>query len=201
MDNKITFKKTLGHFKTICIHKWWVFHYCCKLGIPWRGLVHDNSKFSPVEFWESVRYWDGKSSPIPKCKADIGYSKGWLHHKGRNTHHYEYWIDQLDLGGEPIQIPWKDLLELVADYLGAGRAYSGKSSKNIFKEEAKWFANKIQTEKPKIHPLTRVAIGFLLDRFADHPRYLHHFRRYRDKWRKMYEEGKLLQEMKFNKIS
>ena len=124
MDTRITIRKFFGHLKTVLVHKYWVLVYCRKLGITWRGLTHDLSKFSPVEFWESVRYWDGKTSPIVKCKADKGYSLAWQHHKGRNRHHYEYWVDNLDQGGTPIKMPWKDLLELIADYLGAGRAYN-----------------------------------------------------------------------------
>ena len=67
-----TFSKAIGHFKTICKHKYWVFHYCKMAGIPWRGIVHDLSKFSPTEFCESVKYYTGTSSPIDECKKDIG---------------------------------------------------------------------------------------------------------------------------------
>ena len=74
--------KALKHFKTICIHKFWVFHYCRKAGIPFKGLVHDLSKFSPVEFFESVKYFQGDRSPIDACKAENGWSKAWMHHKG-----------------------------------------------------------------------------------------------------------------------
>ena len=80
----------LGHLKTILIHKWWVFYYCCKLGIPWQGIVHDLSKFSPTEFFESVKFYQGgKSSPIPAAKNGQGYSLARQHPKGRNEPHYE----------------------------------------------------------------------------------------------------------------
>lgn len=143
--------KVLGHLKTILVHKYWVFYYACKLGIPWRGIKHDLSKFSPVEFWESVKYWDGKSSPIPKCKADRGYSLAWQHHKGRNSHHYEYWVDYLDQGGIPIKMPWNDLLELVADYLGAARAYLGNTF--TYQRELDWWKKKWDSGI-KMHPKT-----------------------------------------------
>lgn len=158
--NNITLKKTLGHLNTIITHKHWVFYYSCKLGIPWRGLVHDLSKFSPVEFWESVRYWDGKSSPIPKCKADKGYSLAWQHHKGHNTHHYEYWVDKLDDDGVALKMPWKDVLELIADYLGAGRAYQGKTFDPG--TEYDWFINKIMNDHPKMHMDTMKIVGDIL---------------------------------------
>ena len=56
-----------------------------------------------------------------------GYSKAWQHHKGRNPHHYEYWMDNFDKGGEATEMPWKYKVEMICDYLGAARAYMGKN--------------------------------------------------------------------------
>lgn len=140
MNTTIKFKNIFLHLGKICTHKWWVFYYCCKAGIPWRGLWHDMSKFSPVEFWESVRYYQGTSSPIDACKKDKGISKAWMHHKGRNSHHYEYWVDNFDQGGEPKQMPYKDAVEMLCDYLGAGRAYMGKDF--TYQKEYEWWCNK-----------------------------------------------------------
>ena len=53
-------KYVVKHFCLVCRHKWVVFKLCCKIGVPWRGLVHDLSKFSPTEFSESVKYFNGK---------------------------------------------------------------------------------------------------------------------------------------------
>lgn len=64
MNYKNYIINTFRHFKKVCTHKRWVFYYCCKVGIPFQGLVHDLSKFSPTEFWESVKYYQGTSSPI-----------------------------------------------------------------------------------------------------------------------------------------
>lgn len=119
--------KFIGHLKTVCIHKAWVFYYCRKAGIVWRGIKHDMSKFSPTEFFESVKYYQGNRSPIDACKEVNGVSKAWMHHKGRNTHHYEYWQDNFDKGGTAIQLPLYDAIEMLCDYLGAGRAYQGKN--------------------------------------------------------------------------
>ncbi len=138
---KITLKNTFAHFGKICKHKWWVFYYCCRAGIPWRGIKHDMSKFSPTEFWESVRYYQGTRSPIDACKEDKGVSKAWLHHKGRNSHHYEYWQDNFDKGGAPVLMPYKDTIEMFCDYLGAGRAYMGE--KFSYASELDWWKNKI----------------------------------------------------------
>ena len=86
-------KNIVGHFMVITRHKWVVFKLCCKVGQPWRGFVHDLSKYSPIEFINGVRFYTGKASPhLGERKAD-GYSKAWLNHKGRNKHHGEYWQD------------------------------------------------------------------------------------------------------------
>ena len=129
-----------NHFKTICKHKYWVGYYCFKAGIPWRGIKHDLSKFSPTEFWESVKYYQGTSSPIDACKKANGWSKAWLHHKGRNDHHYEYWQDNFDKGGEALLMPKECAIELICDYLGAGRAYMGKDF--TYAKEYKWWLEK-----------------------------------------------------------
>ena len=81
------------HFNTVIKHKGYVFIYSCKAGIPYRGIVHDLSKFSPTEFFESAKYFQGNRSPIAEAKRVNGYSKAWLHHKGRNKHHWQYWYD------------------------------------------------------------------------------------------------------------
>ena len=54
-------------------HRWFVFIECCKLGIPWRGLVHDLSKFIPSEFIPYARYFYGREDTIRRDKT--GYYK------------------------------------------------------------------------------------------------------------------------------
>lgn len=119
-------KNMIKHTKLVLKHKWYVFIYCSKIGIPLRGLKHDISKFSPIEFWESVKYYDGKKSPIEICKKEKGYSSAWLHHKGRNKHHVEYWVDETAPEKTPI-IPYKYVAEMICDKLSASRVYNGKS--------------------------------------------------------------------------
>lgn len=140
------------HLKTILTHKKWVFYYASKLGISWQGFWHDMSKFSPTEFFESIKYYKGTSSPIPECKKDKGYSLAWQHHKGRNKHHYEYWTDNYDTGTTCIKMPYKYVLELVADYLAAGKTYRGKYFS--FTDEWDWWIMKRANYNPKIHPYT-----------------------------------------------
>lgn len=147
---KITLKNTLLHFKKICIHKYWVAYYCFKVGLYWQGITHDLSKFSWIEFWESVKYYQGNSSPINAAKADKGYSLAWQHHKGRNPHHYEYWTDNYDSGTTCIEMPYKYMVEMICDYLGAARAYLG--NKFSFQDEYRWWTHKIFVAK--MHPDT-----------------------------------------------
>lgn len=118
--------KYIAHFCTITRHKWLVFKLCCRAGIPWRGLVHDLSKYSPTEFIESAKFYQGVRSPIPVARDVQGYSKAWLHHKGRNKHHIEYWYDPEVPNKFPI-IPYKYTVEMICDGLAAGIVYNGKN--------------------------------------------------------------------------
>ena len=88
--------------------------------------MHDWSKFSIDEFWESVKYYDGKVSPITISKKKNGYSKAWLHHKGRNKHHFQYWVDLGTKGVAPV-IPYKYMAEMICDKLSASITYNGKN--------------------------------------------------------------------------
>ena len=124
-EYKITFKNFFKHLHTINTHRLKVFYLCCKVGIPIQGLLHDLSKYSPIEFWEGVKYYQGYYSPIHNCKKENGYSKAWLHHKGRNKHHYEYWYDyEAPMKNPPM--PFKYFLEMICDTLAAGMTYQGK---------------------------------------------------------------------------
>ena len=117
------------HIILISKHKWLVFKFSCKLGIPFRGFMHDWSKFSIDEFWEGVKYYDGTVSPITKCKQNEGYSKAWLHHKGRNKHHVQYWLDFGTKGVAPV-IPYKYMAEMICDKMSASITYNGKNWTN-----------------------------------------------------------------------
>ena len=137
---KISFK----HFKTICRHKSWVSYYGNIAGLSkWQTFKHDLSKFSYIEFSESVKYYTGDRSPIDNCKDKNGYSLAWQHHKGRNPHHYEYWMDGFDKGTVAIRMPYKYAVELICDSLAAGQTYSEKSNKKFsYTEELKYFIDK-----------------------------------------------------------
>ncbi len=112
-----------GHLKTITKHKFIVGKLCFKLGLIRQGLAHDLSKYSWVEFSAGVKYFQGDRSPIDAERKDLGYSKAWLHHKGHNPHHWQYWIDQGD--GQLIvhEVPKKYVKEMVADRVAACMVY------------------------------------------------------------------------------
>lgn len=149
---KITIKKTIGHLHTVNKHRWTVFKLCLKAGQPWRGLVHDLSKYSPVEFWGSVRYYQGgKKTPIEKQRRIEGYSKVWLHHKGRNKHHYEYWYDEFARDKTPI-IPYAFFVEMVCDKLSASITYLGK---DWTKESELIYWREKEYNHPEINPKIR----------------------------------------------
>lgn len=117
-------KKFLGHLKTVNKHRREVRKLCFKCGLYWQGLTHDLSKYSPVEFINGVRFFTGKGSPHMGERAKYGYSKAWLHHKGHNKHHAEYWQDIRPNGKtEPITIPPKYLAEMICDRVAASKIY------------------------------------------------------------------------------
>lgn len=116
------------HFKTITCHKYFVMKGCFKVGLYKQGLLHDLSKYSPSEFWVGAKYFQGNQSPNNAERDALGYSSAWLHHKGRNKHHYEYWIDySLQAGGElaGMKMPAKYVAEMMMDRIAASRIYKG----------------------------------------------------------------------------
>lgn len=114
-----------GHFKTITKHKYEVMKNCFRAGIFLQGCLHDLSKYSPEEFWLGVKYYQGYRSPNEAEREAYGYSKAWMHHKGRNKHHYEYWIDYNSITKqmEPVEMPLKYVIEMFCDRIAASKIY------------------------------------------------------------------------------
>lgn len=146
----ITWKKFWGHLRTVHTHRKWVRHYCRLAGIRWRGWKHDLSKYSPTEFWESVRYYQGNRSPIDAAKEAKGYSEAWLHHRGRNKHHWAYYADNFSEGMTVCLMPQEDFVEMVCDFLAAGRAYSGKYFS--YTNEYAWWLKEREKGSRAMHP-------------------------------------------------
>ena len=120
-----------GHLRTVVTHKYLVARGCFAVGLYRQGILHDLSKFSPTEFMVGARYWQGNRSPNNAERETIGYSSSWLHHKGRNRHHYEYWVDY-NLRGEidgqvliPVKMPGRYVVEMLMDRIAASKVYKG----------------------------------------------------------------------------
>lgn len=118
-----------SHLKTVINHRHHVFLHCRKAGILWRGLLHDLSKFSWVEFAAGVKYFQGTRSPNEAEREDLGYSAAWIHHKGRNRHHFEYWTDYNPVTKQvgPVEMPLIYVKEMFCDRVAASKVYQGKN--------------------------------------------------------------------------
>ena len=128
-----------AHLHTVNRHRALVCHYCMKLGLVWQGLTHDLSKYSPTEFWRSAKYYLGYRSPNDNERMTTGVSLSWLHHKGRNRHHFEYWIDYrrmpdgtIHMGG--CKMPKKYVAEMFCDRIAACRVYQ----KDAYTDASPW---------------------------------------------------------------
>ena len=114
------------HLKTINHHKWLVMKNCFRLGMYKQGLLHDLSKYSPTEFLVGVKYYQGNRSPNNAEREDKGYTSAWLHHKGRNKHHLEYWLDYdlVNGGVTGMKMPVKYVVEMFCDRIAASKNYN-----------------------------------------------------------------------------
>lgn len=144
-------------------HRWFVFVECCRLGIPWRGIVHDMTKFLPDEFFPYANYFHGPKRKEwrdktgyykPTDTGDSAFDFAWLLHQKRNPHHWQWWILPEDCGNiKVLRMPERYILEMVADWHGAGKA-QGKP------DTVQWYeANK---DKMTLHSETRFRIEELL---------------------------------------
>ena len=113
------------HLRTILRHRRAVFRHCVLAGIPWQGIKHDLSKFSPSEFIPSARHYDGTRSPNELERAEYGCSFAWMHHKGRNKHHFEYWTDYSPITKRmsPVKMPLRYVVERVGSGCASPRRY------------------------------------------------------------------------------
>ncbi len=120
----------VNHFRTITKHHNLVMRYCFRAGLIRQGLLHDLSKYSPTEFLVGAKYYQGNMSPNNAERKETGVSLAWLHHKGRNRHHFEYWIDYSmnpteGLGLAGARMPKRYVAEMVFDRVSACRVYMG----------------------------------------------------------------------------
>ena len=153
--------KPWQHFVTITKHRWLVRSGCFKVGLIWQGLTHDLSKYSPTEFLVGAKYYQGVRSPNNAEREDKGYSEAWMHHKGRNRHHYEYWTDisSRTRQYESLPMPRKYLVEMVMDRRAACMTYQGKD----YTDGAALTYFRKSMERNRMHPKTRQELDFLLE--------------------------------------
>ena len=120
----------IKHFKTITKHRHKVISHCKKAGILWQGLFHDLSKYSPTEFIPGAKNYQGTRSPNDHEREVNGYSVAWMHHMGRNRHHFEYWRDyspQHKGYMMPVKMPLNYIVEMFCDRVAASKIYQGKN--------------------------------------------------------------------------
>jgi len=154
-------KKHWAYFKYLARHKWFVFVATRQTGCSlWRGIIHDLSKFSPME-WKAYAntFYANDGSKIYKPSND--FNLAWLNHQHKNLHHWQYWILRMDDGStKPMRMPDKYVREMVADWMGAGRAITGEW------EAFEWF----NTNKSKIslHHQTSIDVDVILESIKDY---------------------------------
>jgi len=119
--------KAFSHFRTITRHRHKVISHCFKAGIGFQGLFHDLSKYSPTEFWAGAKYYQGNRSPNEGEREAYGFSYAWMHHKGRNRHHFEYWTDYDPVTKlmRPVRMPERFVIEMFCDRVAACKIYRG----------------------------------------------------------------------------
>ena len=170
----MTLKKLLhnfnGHLHTVNAHRRLVRKYCFKLGIYRQGLMHDLSKYSPSEFIPGVKYYqDGHRSPNNAQREDEGVSKAWLHHKGRNKHHFEYWIDYSMPGSKGplligMKMPLRYVVEMFMDRIAACKVYQ----KEDYTDASPWlYHQKSKRVQAVMHPESLALLNHLLQMLAE----------------------------------
>ncbi len=155
----------IKHFNTITKHRHAVIRHCFKAGIGFQGLFHDLSKYSFSEFWKGAKFYQGTRSPNVGEREAVGYSTAWMHHKGRNKHHFEYWTDY-DFKTHriaPMKMPKKYVAEMFCDRVAASK---------IYKKEAYTDASALEYFLPNketrmIHPETSDELEKMLQILAD----------------------------------
>lgn len=157
--------KAWQHFKTITHHRHLVLRGCFRVGLYWQGLTHDLSKYSPTEFRNGIKYYQGTRSPNAAEREDKGYSEAWMHHKGRNRHHFEYWTDLglQTMAYEPVSMPRKYVAEMVMDRIAACKTYQG--SRYTSASPLQYFT--MAKESRLLHPETTKNLIYLLTMLKD----------------------------------
>ncbi|NLL79029.1 MAG: catalase [Clostridiales bacterium] len=157
------------HFRTITYHKYLVMKGCFAVGLYWQGICHDLSKYSPAEFWVGAKYYQGNRSPNNAEREELGYSGAWLHHKGRNKHHYEYWMDycinQPDRIMAPFRMPERYVIEMFMDRIAASKVYN--KEKYTDSSPLQYYQGSLEKAPDFLHEDTRKELEQLLSMLAE----------------------------------
>lgn len=156
----------IKHYKTIHHHKMLVMQYCFRCGLYRQGLLHDLSKLAPVEFLAGAKYWQGNCSPNNAQRKAEGCSTAWLHHKGRNKHHLEYWIDYAPQGPHALagmRMPERYVAEMICDRIAASRNYMGDK----YTDAAAWDYYARSKDHYVMHPDSRAQLETALSILRD----------------------------------
>lgn len=155
----------LNHLKTVNHHRRLVRKYCFRLGLYWQGITHDLSKYSPVEFLAGAKYFQGNRSPNDQQRKLFGYSSSWMHHKGRNKHHFEFWTDYGQGGIVGIEMPGKYVAEMFCDRLAASKVYRGD---DFTPGDPYQFFLRGKDRRLLLHPSTEALLEEILITLRDH---------------------------------
>lgn len=145
-------------------HKWFVFIAGIKIGCPvWRLVLHDLSKLTRKELPHYQRQFFGKADD-PQ-----GFIRCWVHHQNHNEHHWEYWIPRTGHNrctppypdNVSVDMPSNAVKEMVADWIGASRAYEGKWPD----KDWPWFNKNYPKIKERLTLITRYRIDSLLTKY------------------------------------
>lgn len=168
LDMKRYLANAWRHFGTVSRHKWLVFELCVRCGIPLQGLVHDLSKFSPDEFLVGARFYQGNCSPNAAERHARGASRAWMHHKGRNKHHYEYWTDMREGGDGTLYgtlIPTRYMVEMFCDRVAASKVYSGDAYCDS--SPLSYFQRELKVGNLPFHPDSAAFLYVMLEHLAE----------------------------------
>ena len=154
MKQMTKYKKYLYY---VIKHKWYVMLECFRIGLFWRGIVHDWHKFLPCEFIPYANYFYGKKGRgithgrdktgyyKPTDTGDSKFEMAWWHHIRLAKHHWQCWVVPEVPKDKLLEMPDLFVAEMICDWRG-----SGKAQKIISNNKFDWFEK--NKSKMKLHP-------------------------------------------------
>lgn len=149
------------YLKYVLRHKWFVLLAGLKIGVPILILIfHDWDKFLPDEWFPYARFFYNSDGTSVIRRDKTGYYKptdtgnqafenAWVLHARRNKHHWQYWAMPKEDGIKCYPMPEVYILEMIADWKGAGRAQGTPDTLD-------WYIDNYY--KIKLHEATRLVV-------------------------------------------